>query len=71
MWSPAGDTYTTNSGIWQSVWLEAVPAARIESLRLAPNDTHLVLNAVTTIPPTAGQVTPLPRLLLRVLRARL
>ena len=58
MWSPAGDTYTTNSGIWQSVWLEAVPAARIESLRLAPNSTHLVLNAVTTIPPTAGQVTP-------------
>ena len=57
MWSPAGDTYTTNSGIWQSVWMETVPVARIESLKLAPNSTHLILNVKTTIPPTATQVT--------------
>lgn len=56
MWRPAGDTYTTNSGIWQSVWMETVPAARIEALKLAPNSTHLILNAQTTIPPTAGQI---------------
>jgi beta-galactosidase/beta-glucuronidase len=57
MWRPAGDTYTTNSGIWQSVWLETVPAVRIESLKLAPNSTHLILNARTTIPATGGQIT--------------
>ncbi len=57
MWRPAGDTYTTNSGIWQSVWLETVPAVRIEALKLAPNSTHLILNAKTTIPATGGQVT--------------
>ena len=30
--SPGGDTYTPSSGIWQTVWLEAVPATYIESL---------------------------------------
>ena len=36
MWSPAGDTYTTNSGIWQSVWLEAVPKTFIDELTVEP-----------------------------------
>jgi hypothetical protein len=34
--------YTANSGIWQTVWLEPVPAAHIESIRATPdlqNDT--------------------------------
>jgi hypothetical protein len=57
MWRPAGDTYSPNSGIWQSVWLESVPTARIEALKIAPNSTHLRLNVQTTIPPTAGAVT--------------
>lgn len=30
--NPGGDTYTPSSGIWQTVWLEAVPKAYIESL---------------------------------------
>lgn len=32
--SPGGDTYTPSSGIWQTVWLEAVPALYISSLEL-------------------------------------
>ena len=39
------------------MWLETVPAVRIESLKLAPNSTHLILNARTTIPATGGQIT--------------
>ena len=57
MWSPAGDTYSPNSGIWQSVWIESVPTARIESLKMAPNSTHLILNVLTTIPPVSESVT--------------
>ena len=37
--------YTANSGIWQSVWLEPVPAAHIDSVRATPdvqNDTLTV-----------------------------
>ncbi len=29
--------YTANSGIWQTVWLEPVPVARIDSIRTTPN----------------------------------
>ncbi len=57
MWKPAGDTYSPNSGIWQSVWLESVPTSRIKALKIAPNSTHLRLNVQTTIPPTASAVT--------------
>jgi hypothetical protein len=32
MSSPGGDTYTPSSGIWQTVWLEAVPETFVESL---------------------------------------
>merc|ERR1719253_780509 len=35
MYSPAGDTYSPVSGIWQPVWLEAVPARHITSLKIA------------------------------------
>ncbi len=34
---PGGIFYTAATGIWQSVWLEPVPAARIESLKIAPD----------------------------------
>jgi hypothetical protein len=33
---PEGIWYTPSSGIWQTVWLEPVPAFRIESLELTP-----------------------------------
>ena len=34
---PEGIWYTAVSGIWQTVWLEPVPAASIESLSLVPD----------------------------------
>jgi beta-galactosidase/beta-glucuronidase len=34
---PSGIWYTPCSGIWQTVWLETVPAAHIESLRIVPD----------------------------------
>jgi hypothetical protein len=35
--NPGGIFYTPCSGIWQTVWLEAVPARRIDELRLTPD----------------------------------
>merc|ERR1719329_1096474 len=32
--SPGGDTYTPNSGIWQTIWLEGVPDAYISGLKI-------------------------------------
>jgi hypothetical protein len=34
---PGGIMYTPCSGIWQTVWLEAVPARRIDDLLITPN----------------------------------
>jgi beta-galactosidase/beta-glucuronidase len=34
---PGGIFYTSSSGIWQTVWLEAAPAVRIERLVLVPD----------------------------------
>jgi len=34
---PGGIYYTPCSGIWQTVWLETVPAAHIESLHIVPD----------------------------------
>jgi len=41
--SPGGDTYTPSSGIWQTVWLEAVPASYIESLVINQASTSTVI----------------------------
>ena len=35
--SPSGIWYTPTSGIWQTVWLEPVPEASVDSLVLTPN----------------------------------
>ena len=35
--NPGGIMYTPCSGIWQTVWLEAVPAVSIESLKMVPD----------------------------------
>ena len=40
---PGGIFYTPVSGIWQSVWLEPVPASSIESLGLTPDVDNGVL----------------------------
>ena len=44
---PHGIWYTPVSGIWQTVWLEGVPAVSIESLKLTPDLDHqrLILEA--------------------------
>ena len=34
---PGGIWYTPTTGIWQTVWLEPVPGARIEGLKLTPD----------------------------------
>ncbi len=47
---PKGMWYTPVSGIWQSVWLEAVPARRIRSLRVTPEDTAIVLRVEADLP---------------------
>ncbi len=35
--TPEGIFYTPTTGIWQTVWLEPLPALRIESLRMIPD----------------------------------
>ncbi len=42
-----GFWYTATSGIWQTVWLEAVPQTYIESFRLTPDIDTGVLKIVT------------------------
>ncbi|WP_328443799.1 glycoside hydrolase family 2 protein [Amycolatopsis sp. NBC_00438] len=47
--APGGICYTASSGIWQTVWLEPVPAARVERLELTPD-----LTGVTVFPQVTG-----------------
>ncbi len=45
---PGGIWYTPSSGIWQTVWLEAVPETHIGSLRLVPDlDGRCVLTTAS------------------------
>jgi beta-galactosidase/beta-glucuronidase len=50
--------YTPVTGIWQTVWLEAVPQTYIESLRIIPDmDAHLVsVNAIIKNPMPGDQL---------------
>ena len=41
---PRGITYTPTTGIWQTVWLEPVSPAHIESIRMVPDIHRGVLN---------------------------
>jgi hypothetical protein len=43
MFNPGGIMYTPCSGIWQTVWLEPVPACRIEDLEITPDVDARVL----------------------------
>lgn len=45
---PEGIWYTPTTGIWQTVWLEPVPQARIESLRAVPDLAAGVLRLTVT-----------------------
>lgn len=47
-----GIWYTPQSGIWQTVWLEAVPAVHVEQLRIRPlfDDGRLAVTVRTNLP---------------------
>ncbi len=45
--------YTRTTGIWQTVWLEAVPAVHLRSVRITPN---LAAGAVTVAAPVTANV---------------
>ncbi|MGA5699611.1 LamG-like jellyroll fold domain-containing protein [Peterkaempfera bronchialis] len=49
---PSGIWYTPTSGIWQTVWMEPVPEASIDSLVLTPNLADSSLSV--TVRPAAG-----------------
>lgn len=52
--SPGGIFYTACSGIWQTVWLEAVPQTYIKDFRLTPNVDNGTLTVSTTLGGTAS-----------------
>jgi hypothetical protein len=57
---PRSIFYTEVTGIWQTVWLESVPAWYVSALRIDPNlDNGTVTVSVTTAgaQPTVGRVT--------------
>lgn len=49
---PKSIWYTSVTGIWQTVWLEAVPETYIQSIRLSPDVDHQTL----TLQATAGSL---------------
>ena len=57
---PKGIMYTPVTGIWQSVWMEPVKTAHIQSLRIVPDvDQHRVqVTALTQLP--KGKAGPAP-----------
>ena len=57
---PGGIMYTAVTGIWQTVWLEVVPANHIESLKIVPDvDRGLVTVTVETPGDANVEVTAL------------
>ena len=51
--NPSGCFYTPCSGIWQTVWLEPVPAEYISALKIIPDVDH---SSVTVIASVTGQL---------------
>lgn len=52
---PAGIFYARTTGIWQSVWLEPVPASYLQSVRLTPSIDGRVKVDGTIVDPREGQ----------------
>ena len=50
MYRPGGDTYTPVSGIWQSVWMESVPAQYISGLKINADMKKLTITVNSNIP---------------------
>ncbi len=54
---PGGIMYTPTSGIWQTVWLEAVPQAAVDTLKIVPDvDRKAVRLTVNATPGTTALV---------------
>ena len=54
---PGGIAYTASSGIWQTAWLEVVPAGHIQDLKITPDvDAGLIRVRVTAAGATADAV---------------
>jgi hypothetical protein len=47
--NPGGIMYTPCSGIWQTAWLEPVPAAHIESLKIVPDVDRGVVTVTANV----------------------
>ena len=45
---PRGIWYTSVSGIWQTVWLEPVPATAVDSIKMVPNIDNAELELIVT-----------------------
>lgn len=51
MYAPSGDTYSPNTGIWQTVWIENVPRAKhISDVKIFADAKQLHLNVKTSVP---------------------
>ena len=55
--SPGGMFYTAQSGIWQTVWMEWVPANYISSLRLTPHLEEELLELTVYDTPADGRMS--------------
>jgi hypothetical protein len=54
---PGGIWYTPTSGIWQTVWLEPVAAAHIESVKITPDFDQSAVTVETTAASAGGKAT--------------
>jgi hypothetical protein len=54
---PGGIAYTASSGIWQTIWLEAVPASYIETLKITPDVDARVLRLRVVAPSAEPDAT--------------
>ena len=52
---PGGIMYTATSGIWQTAWLEPVPTAHIESLKIVPDFDASTVSVETPAVTTGGK----------------
>ena len=54
---PGGIAYTASSGVWQTIWLEAVPAGHIETLKITPDVDAGVLRLLVVAQDAAEAAT--------------
>ena len=55
--TPGGIMYTSNSGIWQTVWLEPVPATHVASLKLVPDIDNSQLSVTVNVDGPVSGIT--------------